>query len=117
MDTEKNNVETMLSIIENVFPDSAEKISTVAFVNWHNILNHCALETMDEKQTLFCCNLILSLASAHYSDKSQDLLNISKKMQEVSFEDTISFLQGDDGEMELDEEDDDDDEGFAGLES
>ena len=37
MDTEKNNVETMLSIIENVFPDSAEKISTVAFVNWHNI--------------------------------------------------------------------------------
>ena len=38
-------------------------------------------------------------------------------MQEVSFEDTISFLQGDDSEMELDEEDDDDDEGFAGLES
>jgi hypothetical protein len=72
---------------------------------------------MDEKQVLFCCNLILSLASAHYSDNSQDLLNISKKMQEVSFEDTISFLQGDDGEMELDEGEDDDEEDFDGLES
>ena len=116
METEKNNVETMLSIIENVFPDSAEKISTVAFVNWHNILNHCALEAMDEKQVLFCCNLVLSLASSHYSDKSQDLLSISKKMQEVSFEDTISFLQGEDGEMQLDE-DEDEEEDFDGLES
>jgi hypothetical protein len=38
-------------------------------------------------------------------------------MQEVSFEDTISFLQGDDGEMELDEGEDDDEEDFDGLES
>lgn len=115
MDTEKNNVETMLSLIENVFPDSAEKISTVAFVNWHNILNHSSLESMDEKEILFCCNLILSLASNHYSDKTQELLKISEKMREVSFEDTISFLQGEDGEIELDEEDNDG-EDFEGLE-
>ena len=106
MSENKNVVENVLELIEKVFPNSSEKISTIAFVNWHNILNHSALEAMDEKDTLFSCNLILSLASLHYSEKCREISEISDSLKEVSFEDTITFLQEDsdkDGEDEEDE--------------
>ena len=108
MSENKNAVENVLELIEKVFPNSSEKISTIAFVNWHNILNHSALEAMDEKETLFSCNLILSLASLHYSEKCREISEISDSLKEVSFEDTITFLQEDsdkDGEDGEDEED------------
>ena len=108
MSENKNVVENVLELIEKVFPNSSEKISTIAFVNWHNILNHSALEAMDEKETLFSCNLILSLASLHYSEKCREISEISDSLKEVSFEDTITFLQEDsdkDGEDGEDEED------------
>ena len=108
MSENKNSVENVLELIEKVFPNSSEKISTIAFVNWHNILNHSALEAMDEKETLFSCNLILSLASLHYSEKCREISEISDSLKEVSFEDTITFLQEDsdkDGEDGEDEED------------
>ena len=106
MSENKNAVENVLELIEKVFPNSSEKISTIAFVNWHNILNQSALEAMDEKETLFSCNLILSLASLHYSEKCREISEISDSLKEVSFEDTITFLQedsdkdGEDGEDE-----------------
>ena len=106
MSENKNVVENVLELIEKVYPNSSEKISTIAFVNWHNILNHSALEAMDEKETLFSCNLILSLASLHYSEKCREISEISDSLKEVSFEDTITFLQEDsdkDGEDEEDE--------------
>jgi hypothetical protein len=109
MSENKNQIENVLELIEQVFPSTAEKISTIAFVNWHNILNHSALEGMDEKEILFCCNLILPLASVHFSDKNKDLNEISEKLKEVSFEDTISFLQDDSDE---DEDEDEDEENF-----
>ena len=108
MSENKNAVENVLELIEKVFPNSSEKISTIAFVNWHNILNHSALEAMDEKETLFSCNLILSLASLHYAEKCREISEISDSLKEVSFEDTITFLQEDsdkDGEDGEDEED------------
>jgi hypothetical protein len=109
MSENKNQIENVLELIEQIFPTTAEKISTIAFVNWHNILNHSALEGMDEKEILFCCNLILSLASVHFSDKNKDINEISEKLKEVSFEDTISFLQDDSDE---DEDEDEDEENF-----
>ena len=106
MSENKNAVENVLELIEKVFPNTAEKISTIAFVNWHNILNHSALEGMDEKETLFSCNLILSLASLHFSEKCKEISDISDSLKEVSFEDTITFLQeysDEDGEEGEDE--------------
>ena len=61
------------------------------------------MKAMDEKETLFSCNLILSLASLHYSEKCREISEISDSLKEVSFEDTITFLQEDSDEDGEDE--------------
>jgi hypothetical protein len=103
MSENKNQIENLLEILEKVFPATSEKISTIAFVNWHNILNHSSLEGLNEKEILFCCNTILALASVHFHEKIAEVSEISQKLKEVSFEDTINFLKGD-----LDKNGDDD---------
>lgn len=89
---EEDKVEKALELISNIFPEEAEKISTIAFVNWHNIVNHSSMEDLDAKQVLFVANLILALASSNFDDSSQNTLTISDHLKQVSFDETLEFL-------------------------
>jgi len=95
METEDDDkIQSALDLIEKFFSGDAEKISTVAFVNWHNIVNHAALEELNAKQVLFVCNLILALASVNFEANSNDTLTISNALKQVSFDETLDFLAG-----------------------
>lgn len=92
MDKENDRVEKVLDLIAELFPENAEKISTVAFVNWHNILNHAMLEDLEGRELLFATNLIFALSSNHFIQSSENLHGISNALQEVSFDEAIEFL-------------------------
>lgn len=91
MDTE-DKVEEALDLIAKLFPDDAEKISSIGFINWHNIVNHSSMEDLDAKQVLFVANLILALASINFDNSSVNTLTISDHLKQVSFDETLEFL-------------------------
>lgn len=91
-------VDMVLEEIEKNFPKNADAISTIAFVHWHNILNHAAIEGMDEKQTLFVGTLILTLASSHFKLKNTSLEETIQKIKEVSLSESVDFLSGESDE-------------------
>ena len=99
---EEDKVEEALDLIYKLFPEEAEKISTIGFVNWHNIVNHASLEELDAKQTLFVANLILALASINFDNSSSNTLTISDHLKQVSFDETLEFLSGDEDDPEED---------------
>jgi hypothetical protein len=90
----KSSTEEVLGQLEQIFPKDAEKISTIAFVNWHNLMNHAALEGMDDRQLLFCASLMLALASDNFSFKNKEVESIIDSLKEVSFEQSLDFLKG-----------------------
>jgi len=92
MDQENDRVEEVLDLIAEIFPENAEKISTIAFVNWHNILNHSMLEELDGKEVLFVTNLIFALSSNHFVSSNKNIQGISNALKEVSFDEAVEFL-------------------------
>lgn len=107
------DIEQLNDIIEQLFPDEAEEISILALVNWHNLLNHAALQGLDEKHIIFISSLMLQFAAANLHEKANNLSNIADIVNEVSFEESLAFLMGqelDDDDDEGEEEDKDEDE-------
>lgn len=92
MDKQNNGVEEILDIIAELFPTTAEKISTVGFVNWQNIVNHATLESLSPKEVLFIADLILALAIS-YADQEKFKPDIQGGIPESSFDDALDFLQ------------------------
>lgn len=92
MDTEDDKVGNVLDLIAKFFPENAEKISTIGFVNWHNIVNHSSLEELDAKEVLFVANLILALASVNYESTTDNTLTVSNNLKQVSFDEALDFL-------------------------
>lgn len=95
MDTDEK-VEEVLELIGTLFPEASEKISTIGFVNWHNIVHHASLEGLDAKQVLFVANLVLALAAVNFDNTSSNTLTISDHLKQVSFDETLDFLTDDD---------------------
>lgn len=98
---DSSNIENILSLIENNFPENAEKISILSFVNWHNILNHAALEKLEEKEILFGCSLILELASQNFKIKNENIEDSISSLKKVSLEESLDFLESKDEEEDL----------------
>lgn len=106
-DEQDPRVDQALDLIATIFPDNAETISTIAFVNWHNILNHASLEELDSKEILFVANLILALAASNFDNSSHNILGISDALKEVSFDDSLDFLSGKDKKKKRKSQDED----------
>lgn len=93
MNDDNPKMDDILAVIENEYPNEGEKISIVAFANWHNILNHSALENLNEKQVLLVCSVILQLASDNFNAKNNELNNLTNKIKKISFEESLNFLR------------------------
>lgn len=100
MNDENLKMDDILAAIENEYPNEGEKISIVAFSNWHNILNHSALERLNEKQILLACSVILQLASDNFNLKNEDLNKLANSLKKVSFEESLNFLRTEDDKKE-----------------
>jgi hypothetical protein len=89
-------IDATISLIEKLYPKEADAISTIAFVHWHNIVNHCGLENIDEKQTVLIATMILALASSQFKSKNENFIDAINDIKEVSFNESIDFLSGND---------------------
>lgn len=103
METENKDIENFLSVIEKLHPNQSSQIATLAFVNWHNILNHASLESLDDRHVLYAVCLILQLAKSNFNVKNETITTITNQIQKSSFEDSIDFLS----ELDKNEEDSD----------
>jgi hypothetical protein len=98
MSNQNSKIDNILAAIEKEFPNEAERLAVVAFVNWHNILNHAALEKFEEKQVLYACLLILELASDNFKLSNANTINQVSLMKKISLDESIEFLNEEDSD-------------------